>query len=211
MVGWRIAAILVVSIDMLCGCGGERSAVPPPTTTPATTTPRVTSDAHNDAEWYRPPSQFEGVDPCTMVTKAEAEGMAGQTGLSAIRNAALQPHMERTGRTDTCTWSAPGTVPLAVVFQLLDQPARLDADTNQVSRWLSDNLHRPVTASYGTTPAGTGIEDCAVHVPYSNLRMVDIVLTVSAPSPAPSPTDADNLCTRNQAVLRGILTRVPWQ
>ncbi|GAA1600930.1 hypothetical protein [Nocardia ninae] len=169
-------------------------------------------DHHHDAAGgYQPPAAFEGLDPCSITTPAEAAALSGKPDPRPTRNGGMHPDMSAAATIDTCSWLVDGFDPLAVSFQLRDQLGGVEQGQDATSKWMAEQLGHPAHLSFGKNPVEAGVEDCAAFVGYSGNRAVTVLLRLRATAATPTPTDTDNLCSRNQTTLRDIFARTRWQ
>ncbi|WP_147130202.1 DUF3558 family protein [Nocardia ninae] len=191
------------------GCSGDNHSVPP---ADFTSTAASAASSTTAADWYKPPAAFEGLDPCSIITPAEASALAGRPDLRAARNEGLRPDMSIVGKYDICSWMVGETSPVGVSLQIRDEVlGEVEQGQDAASLWMAEQLGRPANLSHGKNPADLGVEDCAAYVGYSERRAAGVLLTLPTTPATQIPTDTDNLCSRNQTILRDILARVPWK
>ncbi|XVS63513.1 DUF3558 domain-containing protein [Actinosynnema sp. CA-299493] len=155
---------VAVALSVVTACGGP--AEPPPAPTDATTSPSTTAPAVGPSRG----GPLDGLDPCTLLTKAEAEQVTGAQG--------ADPAVEQLGSARVCNF-APAAGRLGVGVRTTSGLAAVQSNGNVVQD-LVVGRHQAKQA-IGATGS------CGIFIGVTESSRVDVVLNAGSPDEDPCP------------------------
>jgi Protein of unknown function (DUF3558) len=165
----RHAVWLLLLVPAVVACATQPSALTTPSAAPSAAAP---STAPASSFGATPSGLGPDVDPCRLVTRSDAEQLAGTQ---------LNPAVEIKGESPSCTYSGPVTGPLAQVEVYVGDGAKKILDIDR-------QLHHTLTAVPGTGDEAFE-EDGAIFLRKSDLWVAIRLVRLQDPKLSREPLE----------------------
>ncbi|WP_446225570.1 DUF3558 family protein [Nocardia sp. IBHARD005] len=141
------------------------------------------------------PAEFEGLDPCTLLTSEEARNATGAPSIGAPRRIVAPG---QTGSMAACSWRPPEES-LGVYLSFTTPPTLPSADQEKI--W-TDEIGHPARA---LLMSGA----CHVYVWYSGDRMAN--LKIYLPEQQRTSSLDNDVCGRSKPLIKQVFAKIPWK
>ncbi|MBC7300850.1 MAG: DUF3558 family protein [Nocardia sp.] len=180
-------AVVVSIAGLSAGCGSDESGSDTTVSAPIVAVEGEPASAI--------PAEFEGLDPCTLLTGEEARDAIGAPSIGAPERIVAPG---QTGSMAACSWKPPEES-LGVYLSLATPPTMPLAD--QEKTW-TDEIGHPARAR----PMSGA---CHVYVWYSSDRMAN--LRIYLPEEQRASSLDNGLCDRSKPLIKQVFAKIPWK